>query len=334
MRNWCVMAATCLATTGAVAQTAQIAAPSVGFVVDPQTRSIRPIAGQPGAALLGKPLSLDVAVQIARFPSAPAWSLAVAADRERRPVVIQGLTSMPGVQDLGGAIGDIDFVALGENGSAAIASLKSRQMQFLSGLPATPLLSAPVDLSLVPGDLISICIRSDGTAALVAATDGTSGGIYEVTQADGSVQLIAMSQRPTAATYLNESRDLAFADAALNELILISDIHGGRNRAVLAGPVDDVAGPIAVQLTDKGLAVANAGSRNIIQYDLSAGQITGDIPLPVVPEILDPLTTHGVFVVNRVGSDPLYLYSAGQSKVWFVPRPLEKQSAATNSEKQ
>jgi hypothetical protein len=323
MNRWgcaCLLFAALFRATG---QPSGIEAPVAGFVVDAQTHSIRPINGLPGSSLLGQPLTLDTQVQTARFSGGGDYALATVKDPPGRLVLIQGLKGRtPYARDLADAIVSVDFISLNDNGSAAICSMASSQLQFVTGLPGAPVFSAPIDLTPVQGLVAGISIGSQGQIALVAASDGSYGGIYEVASQNASVELITRANQPSAATYLNRDRDVVFADPFLNEVILVQDIHGGKLFSVLVGPADHVETPVALQAIDGGVAVANSGSKNIVQYDFSAGRIVADIPLPVVPAALDNLTIRGVFVVNRTGTGPLYLYSSSDSSVRFVPPPI------------
>lgn len=325
MNRWgcaCLLFSALFCATG---QPSGIEAPVAGFVVDAQTHSIRPINGLPGASLLGQPLTLPTQVQNARFSGGGDYALATVTDPPGQLVLVQGLKGVtPYARDLAGAIVSVDFISLNDKGSAAICSTASSQLQFVTGLPGAPVFSAPIDLTSVQGLVAAIRIGSQGQVALVAASEGSYGGIYEVASQNASVELIARANQPSAATYLNQDRDVVFADPFLNEVILVQDIHGARIFSVLAGPADHVQTPVALQAIDGGVAVANSGSKNIVQYDLSAGRIVADISLPVVPAALDSLTIGGVFVVNRTGTGPLYLYSSSDSLVRFVPSPMPR----------
>jgi hypothetical protein len=303
-------------------QSSTIGAPITGFAIDSETHSIRPIRGIPRASVMGDPLPFAMDAQTASFSASGQFALVT--DNQRRLVLIQGFAGgLPSVQPIGGAISSVDLMVLNGSGSAVVYSSATGQIQFLSGLPDNPAASTPGSLSSAPGAITALAIAVGGNSALAAYSDGTYGGVYEIANASGAApQSIASAYQPSAVAYVNNDQDAVLADAFTNEIDLIQGVHGNRTRNVLVSARDGVQNPIALQAFNALLLIADAGSQNVIAYDLTASSVTSTTPVPVAPTHFGTLNVPGFFSLNDAGSGPLYLYSAPDSSVLFVPPNL------------
>jgi len=312
-----------LGTLGVVhAQTSAIGAPLTGFLVDSRTHSIRPIQGVPGASVTGDPLAADVDVRTAVFSS--TGQFAVTADSRRGLVLINGLNSgTPSTQVIEGAIPGAEMMSLNDSGSAVLYSRSTGQVQFLSGLPNSPVASPSRSISSLPGAVTALAIAAGGASALVAVSDGTYGGVYEIANADGATpQSIASAYQPSAVSYVNNDQDAVLADAFTNEVDLIQGIHANQTRSAVVASRDGVQNPVALQAYNGLLLIASAGSQNVIEYDLAAARVLTSTSLPIAPTRFGALNIRGVFSLNDASAGPSYLYSAADSSVLFVPPNL------------
>src|SRR5688572_27601034 len=109
-----------------------------------------------------------------------------------------------------------DQVAVSPTGTAmAFYFRNDNRLQIVSGLPDSPEVSSGTDLAVLPGLLASLAVSDDGRAALAAFTDGAAGAVYLVTPEEKRV--IAHSEDVRAMTFLSNSLNAVFADAAANE---------------------------------------------------------------------------------------------------------------------
>ncbi|MCU1257638.1 MAG: hypothetical protein JWO80_523 [Bryobacterales bacterium] len=309
-------------TPGLCAQPAGFGVPLVGFVLDPRSHSIRPVQGLPGAALVGKALDLPLPFAKARFGLRDDFALAVEASDAGRVFVLHGLrTGTPSATILDGSVTGVQLIALNdEQSAAALYSPTSSQLQFVTGLPGHPAVTPSVSLSGLPGEVLAIVLNTGGTSALVCMSDGATGQIYAASGETGGVEPVAQAFSPIGALFYNQGRDAVFADAVSDELVLIRDIHGARERSTLAAQ-GSFHGAVAIARgKDQHVLVAGAGSMNVVDFDLQQGIVVSTTDLPVTPTRFDALFDPNVFVINPAGSGPLYLWnSVSTPAVSFVP---------------
>jgi hypothetical protein len=310
------------------AQSRGIRVPVMGFVVDSQSHSLRPIKGFPGASVLGKSINLSVEVTTAKISANGEFALGINSNPAGQLVLIRGLNEeTPSSQVVDGTLPAVDLICMNSAGTvAAILSKGTGQIQFVAGLPDQPSAQDPIELTSIIGQATAISIDSQGQSVLVTSSDGTYGGVYQIANQGGATpQLIASAYQPSAVVFLNQDQDAAFADASSNEIIQIQGLSGRLISRVLASAKDNVQNPIALQSSGGNLLATNLGSAdsssvgNLIEYDLAAGKIVADRLLPVVPTRLDSLSGSEFFVINDSGSDILYLYSAKEFSLTFVP---------------
>jgi len=310
--------ALCVAFGNLNAQPSGLRTPLTGFVFDPQSHAVRPIMGLPGAAQLGEPLALPFTVRAAEFSSKGDYAVVIAAAGAKASLV-RNLSANPYIQNLNDAITKLDRISLNESASTAVLySAASNQLQFVSDLPDQPQLSAPISLNSIPGAVTALAVAARGQSALVAASDGTYGTVSEIRGA-AAPKLLVSAYRPSAVLYLDGDRDIAYADAFSNQIMLVRDAQIEREVRVLASEADHVQTPVALRWADGALLVANTGSGNILRCDLGTGTNSDSGPLPVAPVQLQGLLVSNMFVINAPGHGPLYIYSAVDSSLLFVP---------------
>jgi hypothetical protein len=310
---------------GASAQPSGIRAPLTGFVTDAAMHAIRAIQGLPGSSVLGDPIRVGVSVESAWF--SPAAGLALATDGTQL-YLIRGLNGdTPVAATVVGSIPAVSLVAFNEGGTSAVVwSQAAGQIQWIGGLPDEPAAQAPITIASLPGPISALALDVQAQWALAASSDGNSGGIFQIPSQGGATpQLIVAAYKPCSVVLVNRDHDLVFADAAAGQLILVQDIYGSRTASVLASATDGVQNPVALRFGHGMLLVVSAGPTdgsqpaNLMQYDLTAGRIVAQQPLPVSPTRLDQLSLRGVFLINDAGPGPLYLFSTVDALLTFVP---------------
>lgn len=307
---------------GVRAYAAGFGVPLSGFILDARSQSIRPIQGLPGASLVGNALDLPFNFKKAAFAFQNDFALAINANGSGQVVLVRGLRGgIPTAAPLDGAMAGVDLIAL--SGSESVAALYSKataQVQFVTALPAQPIVSSAVSLAGLPGDVLAIAAGASGSA-LACLSDGMNGAVYAVWSRDGgSVERLALAQKPAAVVYVNGENDAVFADGLSDELILIRDLRGLKTASTLASSDHGYHTPVAVQVW-KGthLLMASTGSQNVVDFDLQQGIMAGSTDLPVSPTRLDSLIDPGLFIVNEIGAGPLYLMDPAAAVISFVP---------------
>lgn len=322
-----------LATVALMAQSRSgIGTPYMGFVLDSSMHAIRPIIGLPGSATLGAPMELPFSVLKLQVAPASNFALAVVDTAERKSVaLIQGLAStMPTAGLLDGAIPDVDLIAINATGTTAmLVSNSGRLVQFVTGLPDQALASTAISTAMLGGEIRSAAVESSAARALVAVTDEINGGIHEISSQ--GPRLLFASASPSSVAYLNGEQDAVFAEAARGMVTRMNGIHGtALQTAMLASPADGTDQLVALEVVDGSLVIASAKTGadadqpgRILLIDLATGRVTAGPTLPVIPSRLARMSFRGLFATNEVGQGPLYLYSASDSVVAFVPPSVQ-----------
>jgi hypothetical protein len=287
-----------------------LAAPALGCVYDPGLHAIRPIHGNPGAALLGRPLHLAFVPLAAAPAPRQNYALATFAGQSLRLVRCDGGVASGG--DLPGAIGNPDGVVFSPSGNAAILSDNSGRVQVLSGLPDSPALrEMQPSGSAAPG---AMAIADDATIAF------TVGGSVRVLGPDSSSVPLLFPAAVTVLAFQPETHDLLAVSPS-------GDVYLARNvdthpdiRQVRAGD-SRTAAPLAVQFSITGSAAFVVNTGGVATVDLNTGAVT-TLACQCAPTGLVPLARPGIFrITDDVSARPLFLFdgSSSSSRFWFVP---------------
>ncbi len=272
--------------------------------------------GIPGAAYLGK----GMASGLATASVSPDGSAALAVQAGGNLMLYTGLrTATPLLATLNGSIAGADHFAWApDSGSAAVYSSRTGQGQTITGVSKSPAASAPIDLSELPGAVTAFAF--DGEWIVVGAA---SGGIYTASAA--GVQRIAASANPSAIGLSASS--LYFSDSQTQQVIQVQNYATAPAAVVFASDAS-INAPAGIEVSADGqrLFVANAGSRQLVAYDIASRSSIQNVALPVVPTRLDRFGDSSVFLLNGAGREPLYVVrdgGAGKAAVYFVPSPVK-----------
>jgi hypothetical protein len=231
----------------AVPATAQrIGGPGLGYVLDGQTRRMRPVSGIPGAASIGAPL-----------PDQPEIASAALSPRGDYAVVLLSGSLLAGiwtpanaqVSKLPGVSAGASRVKLSPTGkSAALYFAESRRIQVVTGLPADP--TAPREFSLAPlrSALGAFAVSDDGELLLCAESESPAAVV--AINASGAANRIALSSAATALAFAPNRHDAVLAGE--REAILVADPAG---RAAIEALPAELAGAGAAVFSDDGIRI-------------------------------------------------------------------------------
>lgn len=296
-----------------------VSSPVLGFVFDSAAHGLRPIAGIPGASLLGQPLDLGFDVADAAVSPQQDYILALAGDT-RAVFLLRFQRGDLSVRLLDGVAPSPDRMALSPSGNtAALYYAAAGVIQLLTGLPDAPALAQPIDASSLNGQLGPLVVSDDGQALLVA-TAADAGSLTLLGPDGGATQLpvpgpvTALAFRPRAHDALVASRN--------NQVLLIRDLTGNTRYQLVATQDDGVAWPVAVTFLREGsrVFVANADTGDIAAFDLAGGP-PDRISCRCAPTGLHRLNGPAVFRLNELSATPLLLLDGGSTalRVLFVP---------------
>ena len=142
-----------------------LSGPSLGFVFDSDAKGIRPILGIPGAASLGKPLDLGIAVVKAAISPQEDYMLAFSSDSSL--LLVRSNNGVISKDTNANIAGVPDLIAISPSGQSAV--LFYRQManvQVLTGLPKSLAAPQTIDISGLPNSLDTLAVTDDGQFVL------------------------------------------------------------------------------------------------------------------------------------------------------------------------
>lgn len=309
------------AISGWAQSATSVAGPVTGFIFDPPSGAVRPMLGIPGAAYLGN----AVAAGLVSGAVAPDGSAALGARRTGKLVLYTGLRSgAVQIVNVPGAIAGADLFAWASDASAAaVYSAGAGQAQIVTGLPKTPVVGAPIDLTNVPGRVTQLAF--DGQHLLVGVA-GDAGGIFLVS-ASAPPQRLASSPSPSALALAGGN--LYFADSQFGQIWQISSYATTPAGVLFA---NDGGLPVALQVStdSQRLLVAN-GNRTLAVYDVASRSVLQSLDLTFIPTRLDRFGDTSVFLMNSGGQGPLYVARDGgpnKAAVYFVPSPARPSQRA------
>ena len=292
--------------------------PVPGYVLDGRTASIRAIYGIPGAMQLGPPLALPFGAASAGFGPAGDYVLAISDQQPAHAVLVQSLTAaQPALTDLGPVADGTRVQALNASGSAAfLYAGDGTAVQFLTGLPQAPSLSAPVSTGSLLGP-ITAAVLDDAGACAIAGT-----GSVAMLCSDGTMQtLLAQTNWNISALVLtNNGRDLIVADRAGKQIVLVNQYRQSANTVVLASSNDGIDTPVGLQTNPAGqVLAADRGASALFIIDSSGRQPIQAVPLGVAPSRLQPLSDSSILLLNDPSALPFTIMDVASLQTFFIP---------------
>jgi hypothetical protein len=304
-----------VAAMGAWAQEGRVEGPLLGYVVDPGG-SLRTLAGMPGSSLLGRPLDLGLTLE--RTQVSPQQDYALADGGAATGVVLARLGREASPVVIPDAPTGVQRIVLSPTGAAAALYYEGKIL-IVGGLRGSPSVTGEVDVSGVAGPIGAIAVRDDGSAVLIAASDG----VYWGTPPEPARFLLAMG-RVVAIAFRPDSGEAAVVDGERNQVYAVRD----GELLPLAGEREGVAGPVAVAWSGNGsrLMVANGAGRSVLVVDREGGAI-GVVPCECEPAGLQRLAGNAVFRLTDASGEPMWLFDgdAVEPRVVFVVTAGEEQ---------
>jgi hypothetical protein len=287
--------------------------PSLGMLFDPSARTLRPLLGFPGAAMLGSPLPLPRDIVSVRSSPRGGYALALKGD-ERTVIEITPAGTRP-LRTLHPAP---DRIAFSPSGSHVALYYSDRgSLDLVSGLPQAPLRFASIDFSVLPGPLSALAVSDSGAVLAACALGGDAAAIYSAARRRPAA-LALSARRISAIAYLGSTNEALAADASANLIYRLRD----SGATVIAGSAEGVSTPVALAATQDGrrAVVANSGTAPLLLLDLDGGA-PRTLSCSCRTAVVEPLAGNAVFQLSAPGSRRLWLLDLGTSepRFFFVP---------------
>ena len=302
-----------VAGCAAAADPARFSVPVLGYVPDDAAKSIRPVAGFPGAAVVGGALDLGSAKWTA---VSPRQDFAIATDADAvRIVSLTDFTS----RILTSALDRPSSAFFSPNGTAIALYRRSRSaLRIFTQLPETPAPGYQIDLGILGANLQSAAISDDGELALLLA--GSPGNATLWLSRSGGVPVKLDAPSSLAAIGFESGRDRAIAAAQDGSLYLFDNLSTGQESRLLLPASNRLASPAAVAFSSDAARVLVATRAGDVAAVGVADGATVFASCGCRPTTLSPLSSH-MLRLNELSGGPLMLVDTAdpQLHVWFVP---------------
>jgi hypothetical protein len=291
----------CLAAASFAADP-DVSGPFAGFVLDAQSRAVRPVIGVPGAAYLGS----DILQNVEALAVSPEGTSALAALGESLAMVRRLPSGEFDTANIERGLAAADRLAWSSDGKTAVAfSSKAGVAQVLRNG------AVQRSFEIALEGVAAVAVDNSGGHVLL----GSQAGLYLA--AGGDITLIA-SLTPSAIA-------LAGPDAfvAAGGVFEIKDYAGKATLLTFA----DGAAAAGLEVSRDGKRLLVAEAQSVAVYDIASRTATARVDLDFAPSRLAQLGAPATFVLNSgtAGSEPLYVVDASAAPaVYFVPAGREQ----------
>jgi hypothetical protein len=240
------LAALLAAISWAQASNTALTVPVLGYLASDSPVSVRPIAGTPGAVVLGGSLSLPDG--ITRIIPAPGqqFALVEVSNAAGSGVVALGVAGASNVTAIANTFSHSDRIAFSPSGSVAVLYSAAAQLaQIVTGLPSSAQLSRTVDLSPAGLPLVSIAVSDDAQAILAGVSDRARGSIWSFV-AGQSPRWVTATGVPSALRFFSGKQDAVAADKGWQQVLLLP---AGAASQVLAGAEQGIRAPADLEIS-------------------------------------------------------------------------------------
>jgi len=312
-----------MTAASAIAFPASLQGPRMGVVFDSSARTLRPILGIPGAAIMGEPLKTSL--DLRRVAISPQQDYALAAQGEHNQIAVLRFDRAPMTSTLvQGTHHGPDLMVFSPGGRVAAAHYRDgNRIQVLAGLPASPRIVD--ELYLSPGALPSALAVGDDNTVLAAV--GST--VYWVTRS-GDVPVLKGLGKVSAIT-VTTARLALVADAVAHQIHRLQNVTTGLETDVLAGPAQGIAAPVAVAISSDGRRafVSNGKTGTVAILDLQGKTPARKIACGCKLTGLDRLDGDNLFRLSEPSNKPMWVLEANakETRVVFVPADLARSSA-------
>lgn len=242
-------------TAGLSAQTLE--PPVLGRFFDPQSRTIREIAGVSGAASAGRQ---SAAARLGASAAFRPWS--IADDGEKVQLVWANRNAAATLDAAPG----VDRIVFSPAGDAAALIWRGSRVEVWTGFRETPYRMLNLPLDGMDGEISSIAVSDDAGAGLAIFEKSESARLFSF--GVGGWRSFGDPGSWSAVAFQAGTRQAILANRGTNEISLISDLASGVPGAVLASGDDGVSAPYAAGISEDGskLVAANGdGSLAIVE---------------------------------------------------------------------
>jgi hypothetical protein len=299
------------------AQQTFLSGPVQGYIFDLPTQSFRAVIGLPGSASFGP-------ASVTGFDTgwvAPHKNYAIGFQQGNCLLVTALDSAQATTAPIAGVSGLPDAITWSGDGTVAVLySGRGSWLQVITGIPNTPQVDAPVDLSQIGGSISAVAADPQGQN-IALAIQGANGGVFLTSDGQNFVPALSMAN-PAALTFSGEGASLYILDGNALQLTVLAVVDHSSQTFPLNGLQNPSA--IAWGRDAQGhsmVYVAGATDQMLQIYDPVTQQDLMDLPLDFQPSCMGAFGPNSFVITSRSQpTDPLWLFaSAPQPAVYFVP---------------
>jgi sugar lactone lactonase YvrE len=300
---------------------ANVSATVGGVLVDDATASIRPLVGGAGSAYAGDASVSDVQYALA----APDGRTALVVRDDRISVVRRVQTQMPVWRDLTeDRVEDrisVDRAVWSQDSNAlAIYDASQAKIYFWKNAQSEPAPAGRFDMSQFPNAPAALAL--DPEAHYIFATFlEHEGASLVVIPVGGAAQTLLTLSRP-GSMFLSDGT-LYIADRGRAEVYALSNWKTGLTLRTIVAAGNGIKDPAGIALSPDGkqLYVADAGSRQVIAFELGSSAQKAAVQLDFPPTRMDLIAGGSLFLLDkaRAGESTAQVMQAPDLQVFHVP---------------
>jgi hypothetical protein len=308
----------------AIAQSANVQGPILGFTYSEDSQTIRPLLGLPGASHIGLPIVGRVS-----FASIAPDGDSALITKTGQVVFVHRLAALAPVESsIAGLTDPVDRVQWNRDGSFALLySSSTNQLQRIRVSGGSATADVPVDLSSW-GPASTLAIDPSGQQIVFGVAQS---GLY-LSAAGQSPTLLSSMAGPAAVAFDSTGRHLYAVDLNGQQIWEFDSGLSGFPFASLAQANAPAVIPAGLAVSGDGqyLLLADRAAHAVRVYATASGNLVNIIPLDFVPTRFEALSTAPSFLLNGDRSNEwlLVLDARQLPGVFFVPAIQEERRAA------
>jgi hypothetical protein len=291
--------------------------PVRGVLVDDATASIRPLVGDTVSAQAGDASAREVQFALA----APDGRTALVVRDGRISVVRRVQTQMPVWRDLTDEHVRVDRAVWSQDSNAlAIYDAAQAAIFFWKSAQSDPAPAGRFDMSQFPTAPLALAL--DPEARYVFATfREREGASLAVIPVGGAAQTLLTLSKPGAMFLSNDT--LYIADRGRAEVYALSNWTMGLTLRTVVAAGNGITDPAGIALSPDGkqLYVADAGSRQVLAFELGSSEQKAAVQLDFPPTRMDLIAGGSLFLLDKgnPGETPAQVLQTPDLQVVPVP---------------
>jgi hypothetical protein len=295
----------------------------LGLDYNPETRTLRPILGVPGASSLGAPLTVGIPYTNAYVPPDGRFAIVDSSTGSGFFLFAPGAKDLAPLPDLPAKP---DLFSFSPQASSAVFYFQeSGQLFTIAGLPEQPQILQAMDTSNLPGPIAALAVNDSGTLILAGLAQDAGAGVFLLTQA-GNSRILIPSEAAASLAFLPDRSDALVLTAVPGGVYLAKDLNGAEQIRPLISVAPDAETFTGAALSPDGNFLMTATSAGSVTLTNLTDQSSRTITCPCKPDGMVRLGGAALFRLTAASAGPIWILDAtgDEPRIVFVPRNEEE----------